>query len=701
MSGPDFDAIAVEVSPEQLAQAIGARPSRSQGEYHCPGPGHENGDKKESLSINRKDGRTVAFCHSCGLKGTPVQVTGTIWSMAPNDAAERLVSELGITTAGPTQGPGAYSGNGLGELIDTYEYVDESGGHLFEVCRYVHPKGFRQRVKQGSGHSWSVKGVRRVLYRLPEVVAGVEADRHILLVEGEKDADDIAGRGFVGTTCPGGAGKWRAEYSESLRGAKVCVLPDNDEQGRKHAQQVAEALHGIAAEVRVLELPDLPDKGDVSDWFEAGGTAGDLKELVTDCPIWDPESDKTGPRVRCMADVEAEEVTWLWGSRIPRGKLTEIVGDPGVGKSTLTTAIVASLSTGSALPGDGFSVLREPADVLLLSAEDGAGDTIRPRLDRAGADVSRVHLFDGINTLDGGLAPFDLRNSLHRLYLADLIEELGVGLLVIDPLTAYLGGVDSHKDSDVRGVLMPLAEIAESSGCAILTVRHLNKGSTTRAIYRAGGSIAFTAAVRSSMLVGQADEESDERAIVTIKSNLAAFPPPVGFSLEDGQFEWTTGTPDVAASDLLKSDTDSEERSDRKMTAEWLLGVLRGGPMASVDIFKKADVELSVSKATVKRAKSSLGDSVVAYRESKGNEGGGRWVWKFARVSPPPDPLAKLETDPLARPVVAQGFSVSGGSQGAQGSQGNRREPLADSDDDNGLFDNLPERDAPDMDIKL
>ena len=234
----------------------------------------------------------------------------------------------------------------------------------------------------------------------------------------------------------------------------------------------------------------------------------------------------SGARVRCMADVELEEVRWLWHDRIPLGKVSEIVGDPGVGKSTVTLQIVAHATTGRSLPGDEFGGGEyEPINVLLLNAEDGAGDTIRPRLDRAGADVARVHIFDGIETEEGGLVPFNLRDPLHSYYLAGLVADLDIGLLVIDPLNAYLGGVDSHKDADVRGVLAPLAELAESSGCAVLTVRHLNKGSTSRAIYRAGGSIGFTGAARSSMLVGQPDEDSDERALIVIKANLAKFPP--------------------------------------------------------------------------------------------------------------------------------------------------------------------------------
>ena len=212
-----------------------------------------------------------------------------------------------------------------------------------------------------------------------------------------------------------------------------------------------------------------------------------------------------------------------------------------------------------------------------------------------------------------------------------------------------------------------------------------------KAIYRAGGSIGFTAAARCSMLVGQVDEESDERALVVIKSNLAAFPLPVGFSLADGRFEWT-GTPDVAASDLLRPESDSDERHDRKDTVTWLLAVLQNDAIPSDELFKLAKADLSVSEITVKRARRTLGDAVEVYRESDGNSGEGRWMWKLARVSPPHDTLANPETDTLATTGVPQGFSLLKGSPAAQEYQDNGHDTLADSrTPEASLFEGLAE----------
>lgn len=163
-------------------------------------------------------------------------------------------------------------------VVATYDYCDEGGALVFQVLRYE-PKTFRQRRPEGSGWSWSVKGVRVLPYRLSALLADPAAT--VFLVEGEKDADRLAALGLVATCNAGGAGKWKKEHSEFLRARRVVVLPDNDEAGEKHAQQVERSLRGIAAEVRTLVLPGLPDKGDVSDWLDAGGTLEELLALAS------------------------------------------------------------------------------------------------------------------------------------------------------------------------------------------------------------------------------------------------------------------------------------------------------------------------------------------------------------------------------------------------------------------------------------
>ena len=171
------------------------------------------------------------------------------------------------------------------KIVKVYPYTDENGKTVFEVVRYD-PKGFSQRVPdrtQPGGYRWSIKDVRPVIYHLPQVISAIQAGKMVYIVEGEKDADSLAMLGETATTSPMGAGKWRKEHSEFLSGADVCIIPDNDEPGRKHAEQVLMQLHGVAKTVRVLDLrdavPDLPEKGDVSDMIAMLGKAQSAKVL--------------------------------------------------------------------------------------------------------------------------------------------------------------------------------------------------------------------------------------------------------------------------------------------------------------------------------------------------------------------------------------------------------------------------------------
>jgi len=163
-----------------------------------------------------------------------------------------------------------------------YQYRDESGEVLYEVVRKS-PKGFAQRRKVGGGWQWNLKDTRRVLYRLPELIVA-DPNAVVYVCEGEKDADRLFDRGLVATTNSGGAGKWRPEYASFLKGRRVCIVPDNDEPGRAHAVQVARSLVRHAASVRILELPGLAEKGDVSDWLDAGGSGSDFVQLAREAP---------------------------------------------------------------------------------------------------------------------------------------------------------------------------------------------------------------------------------------------------------------------------------------------------------------------------------------------------------------------------------------------------------------------------------
>jgi hypothetical protein len=176
------------------------------------------------------------------------------------------------------------NGKDRNSVIAAYDYMDESGELLFQALRYD-PKAFKQRKPNGyGGWTWSLGDVRRVLFRLPELIEGIAAGHPVFIVEGERDVLTLSNAGLVATTNAGGAGKWRQEYSERLRGADVVLIPDNDDAGWQHVNAVGAALTGVAARLRVITLPDLPLKGDVSDWFAAGGTRERLDAIAAAAP---------------------------------------------------------------------------------------------------------------------------------------------------------------------------------------------------------------------------------------------------------------------------------------------------------------------------------------------------------------------------------------------------------------------------------
>ena len=238
-------------------------------------------------------GRYYSVCPQCSAKRSKKhQHARCLGITITDDGARWGCSHCGWK--GPAKGS---NGNGSAhgtKYVATYDYLDETGALLFQVCR-TQTKQFPQRKPDGNGGwIWSTAGVRKVLYRLPEVIEAIATEHTVLVVEGEKDADNLQRIGIPATCSPGGAAKpgqtskWRAEYSETLRGADVVIIPDNDPAGRAHAQASAAMSLGIAQRVRILDLskhwPEMPKGGDVSDWIAAAHTREELDALIAAAP---------------------------------------------------------------------------------------------------------------------------------------------------------------------------------------------------------------------------------------------------------------------------------------------------------------------------------------------------------------------------------------------------------------------------------
>tara|TARA_Y100000588_G_scaffold364221_1_gene427679 strand:- start:808 stop:2043 length:1236 start_codon:yes stop_codon:yes gene_type:complete len=328
---------------------------------------------------------------------------------------------------------------------------------------------------------------------------------------------------------------------------------------------------------------------------------------------------KDGLQLIRMTDVEPKRIDWLWPGRIAKGKLTLIAGHPGLGKSQITASIAATVSSGVPWP-DG-QANSKPGEVLLLSAEDDIADTLAPRLIAAQADRHRVRVIQMVGKTNDGRG-FDLDKDIERL--------MGVeaDLLVIDPISAYLGRVDAHKNAEVRGLLGRLSEVAEASAMAIVAVSHLNKAEGLDVLSRVSGSMAFVAAARAAYIVGPDKENESRRLFLPMKNNLGpdqtglAFhiePFTVTEEIETSMVRWEPEPVNVSI-EAMMAKTSADEQSALADAKEFLQQVLAHGPIPTKEVQSEAEAE-GVAWITVRRAAKSLG--VEKYKDGMN----GPWYW--------------------------------------------------------------------------
>jgi energy-coupling factor transporter ATP-binding protein EcfA2 len=361
--------------------------------------------------------------------------------------------------------------------------------------------------------------------------------------------------------------------------------------------------------------------------------------------------------LRRVSEVEARPVRWLWPGRIARGKVTLLAGHPGLGKSQACLSLAAIVSKGGTWPVDGTPC--ESGSVLICSAEDDAEDTIRPRLEAAGADLSRCHILEAVEMRepDGTVTRrgFSLSDDLLRLS-AQLAELRDVALVIIDPLTAYLGKTDSHKAADVRAVLAPLGEVAAKHGAAIVAVSHLRKSGAGEAMLQVTGSLAFVAAARAVYIVAKDQADPARRLMLPMKNNLGDDQTGYAFriesvnlpgSIETSRVTWEAGRVTVTADEALAPAQASEERTEVAEAADWLRGVIAGGAIEAKDVLRFGEAQ-GFNGRTVQRARERIG--AISKREGFGK--GSRVVWTL-----PIDDNKRIDDkretlSPMALPVI-------------------------------------------------
>ena len=314
------------------------------------------------------------------------------------------------------------------------------------------------------------------------------------------------------------------------------------------------------------------------------------------------ENPKNGLKLINMGDVGVEYISWLWYPYIPYGKITVIQGDPGNGKTTLILTIAAAVTKGEVLPES--DTVPEPTTVIFQTAEDGLGDTVKPRLLQAGADCSRVIVID----------ESEKELSLSDTRIEQALLTTGAKLFILDPLQAYLGAdVDMHRANEVRPVLKKISLLAEKTGCAIVVVGHLNKG-TNQSQYRGLGSIDIQAAARSVLTVGRIKGSQYMRAFAHGKSNLAPEGSSIAFELNpDTGFRWIGKHP-ITIDELLTGKFDKQTAVEQ--ARDFLITELTGKVVLANDVF---DMARDISPRTLNRAKSKAG--VRSFKKDN------QWYW--------------------------------------------------------------------------
>lgn len=676
-------------------------PLKKVGVEYC-GPCPIHGGDGDNFYVNPRKGIWSCFsrgCHECDEGNDVIGFLRRVENLTFTEACEKLGANIDWTPVAkivpkatpeqdritskppPDAGRPSMATRELGEPSRAWDYNDANGALLGCVARYETPNGKDIRCwtwgargdkppKWGCGHF----SKPRPLYGLDRLAARSGAP--VLMVEGEKTADraqELLGQ-MVVLTWPGGANAWKHVDLKPLAGRSVLLWPDNDIDGLRAMGHLAPLLadpRGLACRVRTLDPTGMEEGFDAADW---PGSAADLiawsktriKEYThiveranppqhDEPPVEAYEDDASRNRemppapkrvngrqvlgevfYRSMSDIQPKAIDWLWPGRFAKGKVSMIVGNPGLGKSQVCASLVSVVSNGGLWPVD-----RSPCatgSVVILSAEDDPEDTIRPRLEAAGAALDKVFILDAIKVerAEGdGKRGFDLTVDITRL--GALLQELGdPSLVIIDPITAYLGDADSHKNAEVRALLAPLSEMAWHQRVAVIAVSHLTKSSGMDALLRVQGSIGFAAAARAVWGVAKDKENPSRRLFMPLKNNLGTDSTGFAYSvegvklaesdIETSHVMWenqpVTATADEIFGGVEETHDEREAMTDAKA---YLRSLLADGPVPvkTIEIDSRG---AGHSWTTLRRAQKEM--KIHSYR-GDGLGANGKWYWRL------------------------------------------------------------------------
>jgi hypothetical protein len=437
----------------------------------CPFPAHE--DKNPSLTFNDQNGGY--YCHGCGKKGGLFHFYGKINGLdTRNDFGKILrgiANDFGIPWQEKKSRP-----------VKTYDYVDLQGNLLFQVCR-MEPKDFRQRRPDGNGKwIWNLKGIQPVLYGL----TNLQSAHEVLIVEGEKDCDTLAELGFIATTCPMGAKKWREHYNESLIGKQVVLIPDNDNEGRQHMAQVGAAIKDVVASLKWLELPDLPSKGDVSDWlvkFPDKETAAErLAVMVDQAGLYEPPKQASIEDVvleaRDFTSLEIPEKKSILSPWLNEQSISLISGWRNVGKTHFALGLLDAVAQKKPF-GPWKAGISVPC--LYLDGEMPAQDVIE-RLNGLNPTQRRInplYVYSDHYANSLALPRANLLSENWRTKMKSILITKGIKLWIADNLASLARGIDENVKRDWDPINSWLLDL-RFSGIATIMLHHTGKEGSQR-----------------------------------------------------------------------------------------------------------------------------------------------------------------------------------------------------------------------------
>jgi len=595
---------------------------RTQSGFVALCPAHD--DNRESLSISLgENGRILVKCFSgCTASDVVKAIALEMKDLFINGEAQALPAN-GNGSKGRTH-------DAKPNVEAVYQYFDDDGVLLYENVRF-RPKEFRPRRPDGvGGYIYNLDGVKRVPYRLPDLITEMGiADAEILLAEGEKDADNLRSLGFTASSFK----NWNPDFSRYIKGARVVLSRDHDEAGVRQAEAAASILSSHAVSVKIIDLfanEPIADKNgkDVSDWIETQRNEGlrddeiaeRLAVIAKKASAWqgaaiDPAAAAC-LKVKRISDVESLKIEWLIKPLIPFSFFTLCDGLEGIGKTFMMLDIANRLSRGLPMPISDEIVA--PKRILIMSKEDSPEHVLRPRLEKMGANMENIYILD---------EPFTATTAgLDKLEKTIVAQD--IGFVMIDPLMSYTGSANVNNTSDVRPITDRLNRIAAATGAAIIGIRHINKSKGLGEARSAGAhSVAWLQGARSALIIGCDPDDRSKRAIGQHKLNLGAESKTTyGFRISnDGLFEWT-GESELTIDRMLsiRQVKSTKKKSAVDTAAEFLTEDLKtaGGSKLASEILKAAH-ELGISPRTLDRAKKKAG--VISKKQGMPD----RWKWNL------------------------------------------------------------------------